>query len=97
MLELDVTDEETLSRAAEAVGRETAELQLIINVAGVGYQVAVPVSTLNAIAGPGDEVLYSAHGFLMYAIAAKTAGATPIGASAGVSIVTGGEGSGERY
>ena len=35
MLELDVTDEETLSRAAEAVGRETAELQLIINVAGV--------------------------------------------------------------
>ena len=35
MLELDVTDEETLSRAGEAVGRETAELQLIINVAGV--------------------------------------------------------------
>jgi NAD(P)-dependent dehydrogenase (short-subunit alcohol dehydrogenase family) len=35
VLELDVTDEETLSRAAEAVGRETAALQLIINVAGV--------------------------------------------------------------
>ncbi len=31
-----------------------------------------------AYAGPGDEVLYSAHGFLMYAIAAKTAGATPV-------------------
>lgn len=28
-----------------------------------------------AYAGPGDEVLHSAHGFLMYGIAAKTAGA----------------------
>lgn len=31
-----------------------------------------------AYAGPGDEVLYTEHGFLMYPIAAKTAGATPI-------------------
>ncbi len=31
-----------------------------------------------AYAGPGDEVLYSRHGFLMYPIAAKTAGATPV-------------------
>jgi len=31
-----------------------------------------------AYAGPGDEVLYSRHGFLMYPIAALTAGATPI-------------------
>ena len=31
-----------------------------------------------AYAGPGDEVLYSRHGFLMYAIAAKTTGATPV-------------------
>nr|CAM74385.1 histidinol-phosphate aminotransferase/Tyrosine aminotransferase [Magnetospirillum gryphiswaldense MSR-1] len=30
-----------------------------------------------AYAGPGDEVLHSAHGFLMYAIAAKSCGATP--------------------
>jgi histidinol-phosphate aminotransferase len=29
-------------------------------------------------AGPGDEVLYSRHGFLMYPIAAKAAGATPV-------------------
>ncbi|MCW8914586.1 MAG: histidinol-phosphate transaminase [Magnetovibrio sp.] len=29
-------------------------------------------------AGPGDEVLYSEHGFLMYPIAAKAAGATPV-------------------
>jgi histidinol-phosphate aminotransferase len=29
-------------------------------------------------AGPGDEVLYSRHGFLMYPIAAQAAGATPV-------------------
>lgn len=33
---------------------------------------------VRAYAGPGDEVLYSAHGFLMYAIAAKACGATPV-------------------
>ena len=33
---------------------------------------------IRAYAGPGDEVLYSAHGFLLYAIDAKTAGATPV-------------------
>lgn len=32
----------------------------------------------HAYAGPGDEVLYSQHGFLMYAIYAKSAGATPV-------------------
>ena len=31
-----------------------------------------------AYAGPGDEVLYSQHGFLMYPISAKAAGATPV-------------------
>ena len=31
-----------------------------------------------AYAGEGDEVLYSRHGFLMYPIAAKAAGATPV-------------------
>ena len=35
---------------------------------------------LRAYAGPGDEVLYSRHGFLMYAIGAKAAGATPVAA-----------------
>jgi len=33
---------------------------------------------IHAYAGAGDEVLYSAHGFLLYSIAAKTAGATPV-------------------
>ncbi|MCW8836925.1 MAG: histidinol-phosphate transaminase [Rhodospirillales bacterium] len=31
-----------------------------------------------AYAGPGDEVLFSQHGFLMYAISAKSVGATPV-------------------
>jgi histidinol-phosphate aminotransferase len=30
--------------------------------------------------GPGDEVVYSRHGFLMYAISAKAVGATPVAA-----------------
>ncbi len=33
---------------------------------------------IGAYAGPGDEVLYSQYGFLMYAISAKAAGATPV-------------------
>ena len=34
-----------------------------------------------AYAGPGDEVLYAEHGFLMYPISARTAGATPVTAA----------------
>lgn len=33
-----------------------------------------------AYAGPGDEILHSEHGFLMYAISAKAAGARPVAA-----------------
>lgn len=35
---------------------------------------------MRAYAGPGDEVLYSQYGFLMYAIAARACGATPVAA-----------------
>jgi histidinol-phosphate aminotransferase len=35
---------------------------------------------LRCYAGPGDEVLYSRHGFLMYPIGAKSVGATPVAA-----------------
>src|SRR5262249_43658646 len=35
---------------------------------------------LRSYAGPGDEVLYSRHGFLMYSINAETVGATPVAA-----------------
>lgn len=34
-----------------------------------------------AYAGPGDEVLYSAHGFLMYPIVAMSVGAKPVAAA----------------
>ncbi len=34
----------------------------------------------SAYAGPGDEVLHTEHGFLMYDISARAAGATPIAA-----------------
>ena len=33
---------------------------------------------IRAYAGPGDEVLYTEHGFLMYPIGAKSVGATPV-------------------
>ena len=35
---------------------------------------------IRAFAGPGDEVLYSRHGFLMYKLAALAAGAHPVSA-----------------
>ncbi len=35
---------------------------------------------LRSYAGPGDEVLYSRHGFLMYPIGAQTVGARPVAA-----------------
>lgn len=35
---------------------------------------------VRAYAGPGDEVLHSRHGFLMYPLAARTAGAVPVAA-----------------
>ena len=35
---------------------------------------------MRAYAGPGDEVLYSAHGFLMYRLGALAVGATPVAA-----------------
>jgi histidinol-phosphate aminotransferase len=36
---------------------------------------------VKSYAGPGDEVLYSRHGFLMYPISAQSAGATPVAAA----------------
>src|SRR5690606_18882670 len=45
-------------------------------VCGAGSDELITLLT-RAYAGPGDEVLYSRHGFLMYPIAAKSAGATP--------------------
>ena len=59
---------------AEAHGLDAARI-----VCGAGSDELIAL-LVRAYAGPGDEVLHSAHGFLMYAIAAKTAGATPVAA-----------------
>jgi histidinol-phosphate aminotransferase len=48
-------------------------------VTGAGSDELITMLT-RAYAGPGDEVLYSQYGFLMYAITARTVGATPIAA-----------------
>jgi len=66
----------TVLRAAigEAEGLDPARI-----VCGAGSDELISM-LVRAYAGPGDEVLHSEHGFLMYALAAKSAGATPIAA-----------------
>jgi len=59
---------------AESEGLDAARI-----VCGAGSDELIALLA-RAYAGAGDEVLHSAHGFLMYAIAAKTAGATPVAA-----------------
>jgi histidinol-phosphate aminotransferase len=44
---------------------------------GAGSDEIITLLT-RGFAGPGDEVIYSRHGFLMYPIAAQAAGATPV-------------------
>jgi len=48
-------------------------------VCGAGSDEILQLLT-RAYAGPGDEVLYSQHGFLVYPIAAQSVGATPVAA-----------------
>ena len=48
-------------------------------VCGAGSDELLQLLT-RAYAGPGDEVLYSQHGFLVYPIAAQSVGATPVAA-----------------
>ena len=48
-------------------------------VCGAGSDELISLLT-KAYAGPGDEVLYSAHGFLMYRLSALAAGAHPVSA-----------------
>jgi histidinol-phosphate aminotransferase len=48
-------------------------------VCGTGSDELLQLLT-KAYAGPGDEVLYSRHGFLVYQLAALAAGATPVAA-----------------
>ena len=59
---------------AEVHGLDPAQL-----VCGAGSDELISL-LINAYAGPGDEVLHSAHGFLMYSISALAAGAAPVAA-----------------
>ncbi|HSR71901.1 MAG TPA: histidinol-phosphate transaminase, partial [Kiloniellales bacterium] len=62
----------------EAIGRsEGLDPARIVCGAGSDELIALLV---RGYAGPGDEVLHSAQGFLMYPIAAQSAGATPVAA-----------------
>ncbi|HEX9449474.1 MAG TPA: histidinol-phosphate transaminase [Dongiaceae bacterium] len=63
-------------RAAIAAGIDADPSQIVC---GAGSDDLLQLLT-RAYAGPGDEVLYSAHGFLVYPIAAKSVGATPVAA-----------------
>src|SRR5271154_657197 len=62
----------------EAIGqRYSLDPSRIICGAGSDELIAL---VLRCYAGPGDEVLYSRHGFLMYPIGALSVGATPVAA-----------------
>lgn len=56
---------------------ETFALPLEKLVCGAGSDELIGL-LVHAYAGPGDEVLYSEHGFLMYKIYAQSFGATPV-------------------
>ena len=62
----------------DAIGRRhNLDPERIVCGAGSDELIAL---LLRCYAGPGDEVLYSRHGFLMYPIGALSVGATPIAA-----------------
>ncbi len=62
----------------EAIGRHHG-LDPARIVCGAGSDELIAL-LLRGYAGPGDEVLYSRHGFLMYPIGALSVGATPVAA-----------------
>ncbi len=68
--------EATALREALAL-HNTIDMERIVCGAGSDELISL---LCNAYAGPGDEVLYTEHGFLMYAISAKAVGATPVAA-----------------
>lgn len=74
--ELHRYPEGTSKQVREALAREynIAADQIVC---GAGSDDVLQLLT-RAYAGAGDEVLYSQHGFLVYPIAAKSVGATPV-------------------
>jgi histidinol-phosphate aminotransferase len=67
------------SRALRDAIAAAERLQAAQIVCGAGSDELIQL-LVKAYAGPGDEVLYTRHGFLIYPIAAKAAGATPVAA-----------------
>ncbi|MEM7224812.1 MAG: histidinol-phosphate transaminase [Pseudomonadota bacterium] len=67
------------AKALRAAIAETEGLEAENIVCGAGSDELISL-LVRAYAGPGDDVLYSAHGFLMYSISARSVGATPIAA-----------------
>ena len=68
------------SRAAAPGDRAAATISIpSAIVCGAGSDELIGL-LVRAYAGPGDEVLYSRHGFLMYPLAALAAGAHPVAA-----------------
>ncbi len=59
---------------------DAQNLQSDLIVCGAGSDELIALLT-RAFAGPGDEVLYSRHGFLMYPLSAMACGATPVAAA----------------
>ena len=68
--------------SAEPKRRKPRDKPLFIVVTGHGKGKSTSAfgMLLRAYAGPGSEVLYSRHGFLMYPIGALSVGATPVAA-----------------
>jgi histidinol-phosphate aminotransferase len=66
------------NRLRQAIG-EHCDLDPDRIVCGAGSDELIQL-LLRAYAGPGDEILYSAHGFLMYKLSALGVGATPVAA-----------------
>tara|TARA_R110002110_G_scaffold214702_9_gene428425 strand:- start:31418 stop:32503 length:1086 start_codon:yes stop_codon:yes gene_type:complete len=64
-------------RALRAAIAEVHRLDADRVICGVGSDEIIHF-LCQCYAGPGDEVLYTEHGFLMYKIAAMAAGATPV-------------------
>jgi histidinol-phosphate aminotransferase len=64
------------SALREAIGKRFG-LEPARIVCGAGSDELIAL-LIKAYAGPGDEVLYSQYGFVMYPIAAHAAGATPV-------------------
>jgi histidinol-phosphate aminotransferase len=71
--------EKALHRYPEAIAR-AAELDPARIVCGAGSDELIAL-LVRGYAGPGDEVVHSEHGFLMYSISAKAAGAEPVAAA----------------